>query len=262
MDLNGCTALITGASAGLGEEFARQLAPRAGRLVLVARRIDRLEQIRNRLVLENPALNVLIRAADLSKAGDVSSLVQWLNDAGVVIDLLINNAGVGDRGDFATSDPARLDDILAVNIVALTSLTRQLLPPMLAKKRGAILNVSSCASFMPMRGLGVYAATKAYVTSFSEALRSEVRGSGVSVTALCPGPIHTEFNTVAARAEHPDEGLAPEFTYVPAEEVVRVGLAAVEGGRPVAIPGLVMKLAMMFVRLTPMPFLRWASAHR
>lgn len=258
MKLDGCTALITGASAGLGEEFARQLAPRAGVLVLVARRLQRLEQIRGELMVQNPNLNVHVRAADLSKQDEVSSLADWLEGEGFAIDLLINNAGVGDRGAFANSEPARVSDMLSVNITALTLLTRRLLPRMIAAKGGAILNVSSCASFLPMRGFAVYAATKAYVTSFSEALRMELRNSGVSVSALCPGPVHTEFDSVALRPDEPSRS-APEFTYASPTEVVRAALAGVKDEKPLVIPGLPMKLAMGLLRLTPMPILRFAA---
>lgn len=172
-------------------------------------------------------------------------------------DLLINNAGLGDRGQFATSEFGRVNDMAQVNVVSLTLLTRKLLPAMIAAKRGAILNVSSSASFLPMPGFAVYAATKAYVTSFSEALRAELRGTSVTVTALCPGPVHTEFDAVAQRADAPNE-TAPAFTYVAVEEVVRVALDAVEGDRPRVIPGLAMKLGMLLVRLMPMPILRLA----
>ena len=260
VNLNGCSALITGASAGIGREFAHQLAPRAGTLILVARRLDRLEQIRDELTAQNPNLNVHIHSADLSKQDDVSGLGDWLERERISIDLLINNAGLGDRGAFATSEPTRVSDMLSVNIVALTLLTRRLLPRMIAAKRGAILNVSSSASFLPLPGFGVYAATKAYVTSFSEALRTELRGTGVTVTALCPGPVHTEFDSVARRAEDADPRPAPAFTYVATKEVVRAGLEAVEADRAIVIPGAVMKLAMFIVRLTPMPLLRLASA--
>jgi len=145
-----------------------------------------------------------------------------------------------------------------VNVVSLTLLTHRLLPAMIATRRGAILNVSSCASFMPMPGFAVYAATKAYVTSFSEALRMELRGSGVRVEALCPGPVHTEFDTVAMRPDAPRQP-APEFIYVAAEEVVRDALDGIENDRAVVIPGLAMKIGMFLVRLTPMPILRLAS---
>ena len=263
MQLDGSTVLITGASAGIGREFARQLARGAGVMVLVARRADRLEQMRDELTKSDPNLNVHIRAADLSKPEEITQLCEWLEREGLAIDLLINNAGLGDRGAFATSKPERLGDMLQVNVVALTALTRALLPSMRARKRGAILNVSSCASFLPMPGFAVYAATKAYVTSFSEALAAELQGSGITVTALCPGPVHTEFDKVAARPDEPAQK-APEFTYVPVEQVVADALTGVERARPIVIPGFVMKLAMLLARLTPMPLMRlaWRVAPR
>ena len=255
MRLEGCTAVITGASAGIGREFARQLAGRAGALVLVARRVDRLEELRNELTARDPNLNVLIRAIDLSLADDVTALAAWLGEQKISVDLLINNAGLGDHGPFATSEPERLMAMLAVNIAALTALTRALLPCMIARKRGCVLNVSSSASFLPMPSLAVYAATKAYVTSLSEALRMELRGTGVSVTALCPGPVHTEFGSVASRPNQQDQ-MGPEFTYVSTEEVVRAALAGVEHGHAIVVPGIVMKIAVTLLRMTPMPLLR------
>ena len=258
-DLEGSCALITGASAGIGREFARQLAGRAGSLVLIARRRERLEELRDELTKRDPNLNVHIRAIDLSQSSEVDELCAWLEGENIAIDFLINNAGLGDRGSFATSEPQRVTEMLAVNIVALTVLTRALLPDMIKKRRGAILNVSSSAGFLPIGGLAVYAASKAYVTSFSEAIRTELHGTGVTVTALCPGPVHTEFNQVARRNSSKREKSGPEFTHVSVEEVVRAGLQAIERGRPLVVPGLVMKIAMLLVRLTPMPILRLAS---
>ena len=263
MRIDGCTALITGASAGLGAEFARQLAGRASTMVLVARRADRLEQLREEVTARNPQLKVHVRAADLGDAQQVRELADWVEREGIAVDLLINNAGVGDRGSFATSKIDRVTAMLDVNVVALTLLTRALLPAMRARRRGAVLNVSSCASFLPMPGFAVYAATKAYVTSFSDALGGELHGSGVTVTALCPGPVHTEFDTVALRPDEPAQK-APEFTYVSAEEVVRVALEGVEQDRARVIPGVVMKAAMAVVRLMPIPLMRlsWRVAPR
>src|SRR5438105_11530332 len=147
-----------------------------------------------------------------------------------------------------------------VNVVALTSLTRHLLPQMIARKRGGILNVSSSAGFLPIPNFAVYAATKAYVTSFSEALRAELHGTGVSVCALCPGPVHTEFQEVASRpGRNVIPGPGPEFIQVTVEQVVRDALAALEADRPLVIPGVAMKLGMFLVRMTPMSILRWAS---
>jgi len=257
MKIDDCSALITGASAGIGREIARQLARRARTLVLVARRRERLEELRDEL--GNPNLNVHIRVADLADQTQLEELVDSLQRDKIDIDFLINNAGLGDLGPFATSDPARVDQILKVNVSALTLLTRKLLPAMIARKRGAILNVSSSAGFLPIAEFSVYAATKAYVNSFSEALRAELSGTGVSVTALCPGPVHTEFTEVARR---PGEGRvenAPEIFYVSVEEVARVGLEAVERERALVIPGFVMKLVMSLVRMMPMSILRLSS---
>jgi short-subunit dehydrogenase len=259
MNLNGCNALITGASAGIGREFARQLAGRASSIVLMARRQDRLETLQDELGKHHPDLNVRIRKMDLSDDEQVEALCQWIEHERIEIDLLINNAGLGDLGAFATSEPERVRQMLLVNITALTLLTRRLLPAMIARKRGTILNVSSSAGFLPIAGFAVYAATKAYVTSFSEAIRAELRGSGVSVTTLCPGPVHTEFTEVAKRSSDDPEKLGPEFTHVSVENVVRAALNAVERERPHVIPGFAMKLGMALVRLTPMPILRLAS---
>jgi short-subunit dehydrogenase len=174
------------------------------------------------------------------------------------VDLLINNAGLGDSGPFAESDPDRNKEMTVVNVETLTLVTRHLLPQMIAKHRGAILNVSSSASFLPIPGSAVYAATKAYVTSFSEALRAELHGTGVSVCALCPGPVLTEFQQVAKR-EGAQADIGPKFLVVTVEQVVRDALEALEADRPLVIPGFAMKLLMLLARLMPMPVLRWIA---
>lgn len=257
MKIDGCNALITGASAGIGCEFARQLATRARSLVLVARRAQRLNELRDELRNRNAQLNVQVRVVDLCDKSQIDELVWWLEQNKIEIDFLINNAGLGDYGSVATSDIERDNRIIQVNIAALTFLTRQLLPQMIARKRGAILNVSSSAGFLPIPGMNVYAATKAYVNSFTEALRAELRDSGVTVTALCPGPVHTEFGDVAKRpGGQPETG--PEFVYVSVEKTARDALAAIESEKPLVIPGFFMKLGMLIVRITPMPILRLA----
>jgi uncharacterized protein len=258
MKLDDCNALITGASAGIGREFARQLAGRARSLILVARREQELNELSDELSQQYPNLTVRIRKTDLANLAQLKELMAWLDYEKIDVDLLINNAGLGDLGPFATSDPIRNEQIMLVNMVALTSVTRHLLPPMIARKRGGILDVSSSAGFLPIPRFAIYAATKAYVTSFSEALRAELRGTGVSVCVLCPGPVHTEFQEVARRPSGQLES-GPEFVHVPVEQVVREALAALEADRPLVIPGLPMKIGMLLVRLTPMPILRWAS---
>src|SRR5438093_12309670 len=261
MKLNGCSALITGASSGIGREFARQLAGRARSLILVARREQRLNELRDELRQRHPNLIVHIRKTDLADLAQLKELIAWLEHEKINVDLLVNNAGLGDLGPFATSDPPRNEQITLVNMVALTSLTRHLLPQIIANKRGAILNVSSSAGFLPIPGFAVYAATKAYVTSFSEALRAELRKTGVSVSTLFPGPVQTDFQEVATRPGEQPEG-GPGFVHVPVERVVRNALAALEADRPLVIPGFAMKLGMFLVRLTPMLVLRWASQFR
>jgi len=258
MKLDGCNALVTGASAGIGREFARQLAGRAAMIVLVARRRERLDELRDELAKRDPNLTVHVRAVDLADKLQIYALVEWLEREKITIDFLINNAGLGDLGPFATSDPERVERIILVNMLAPTLLTRRLLPAMVAKKRGAILNVSSSAGFLPIAEFSVYAASKAYLTSFSEGLRVELRGTGVSVCALCPGPVHTEFDEVAHRPTSPRKG-SPEFVHVSAENVARAGLAGIENDRALVIPGFVMKLGMFFVRIMPMWILRLRS---
>lgn len=254
MRLQACSALITGASAGIGRELARQLATRASRLVLAARREDRLRELATELTRANPALQVEVHRADLSNLENTRQLASTLSG----INFLVNNAGLGDYGPFVDADPARVEKQIQVNILALTILTRALLPSMLAQRRGAVLNVSSSASFLPIAGFAVYAASKAYVTSFSEALRAETRGTGVSVTALCPGPVKTEFDEVARRKQAPARH-APSFVYVSGENVAALALRAVERDKPLVIPGASMKVGMAFTRVLPLSVLRAAA---
>lgn len=250
----GCTALITGASSGLGAEFARQLAPVASGLILVARREDRLEALRAELTGLFPELRVAVYVADLAQPETRPALVDWLRGEGFQPDFLINNAGLGDHGRFDASDWDRVRTMLDVNISALTHLTHLLLPDLQSRGRAAILNVSSVASFFPLPNLAVYAATKAYVTSLSEALRMELRNSGISVTALCPGPVPTEFFDVATRPG--DDANAPHYKTMPAftvtqADAVRAGLNAVANDAARTIPGLWLALGVAAAAIVP-----------
>jgi uncharacterized protein len=255
MKVDGCNALITGASAGIGCEFARQLAGRARSMILVARREDRLVELADELQREHPNLRIHIRKVDLADLEELQDLLQWLDREKLGVDLLINNAGLGDSGQFANSDPVRNSEMTLVNVTALTSLTRHLVPQMITKHRCGILNVSSSAGFLPIPGSAVYAATKAYVTSFSEALRAELRETDVSVCAVCPGPVVTEFQQVARR-ENAHAEVGPKLLVVPVEQVVRDALAALEADRPLVVPGFAMKILMLVARVTPMPVIR------
>ncbi len=250
----GCTALITGASAGLGAEFARQLAPYARALILVARRTDRLEALRQELTACFPHLQVHPYTLDLTQEAERIRFVQWLGEQGLSVDFLINNAGLGDHGDFASSDYHRVRAMLETNVTALTHLTHLLVPTLLRRQRSAILNVSSVASFFPLPNLAVYAATKAYVTSFSEALAIELRPRGITVTALCPGPVPTEFFQVATRPGTEDQ--AAHFQTMPAlaatpQDVVYDALLAVARDRRRVIPNPLLALAVGAALLVP-----------
>lgn len=249
----GCTVLITGASSGFGREFARQLAPQVATLILVARRRERLEQLRAEIA--RPGLTVHCHTADLADELQTESFLGALAASGEPVHVLINNAGIGDHGLFEDSDWGRVKAMLDVNVRALTRLTHALLPDLVRSGRGAILNVSSIASLIPVPKMAVYAATKAYVTSFSEAIRAEVRGTGVSVTAVCPGPVDTEFFTLAERAAG-KSAPAPEIIKISPQEVVHEALAAVARDRARVIPGWIAWTLMALTALVPIFVLR------
>ncbi len=256
-DFAGKSALITGASAGLGGEFARQLADLGvTRLVLSARRADRLADLRKALVIARPALGVDTITADLATEEGPGQLIAGLEKLGFAPDIVINNAGLGDLGTFETCEPARIDAMMAVNMIALTRLTRWALPALLAKKSGWICNVGSTAGMIPLPTFAVYAATKAYVNSFTEALRIELYGSGINVLALCPGPVETEFGQVASRSNSKRKFAPPAFLCVTKEDVVRQTLAALERGQGRLIPGLLVRIPMLLAESTPRWILR------
>ena len=255
----GCTALITGASSGLGVEFARQLAPHAHSLVLVARRLERLDALKHELEFLHSNLRVHVYGADLGREDQRVAFVNWLPSQNVKVDFLINNAGLGDRGAFESSEWNKVRSILDVNISALTHLIHLLLPSMMLGGRAAILNVSSVAGFIPLPNTAVYSASKAYVTSLSEALAIELRPRGITVTALCPGPISTEFHSVATRPgieEGPSHAeRMPAFVVTP-EEAVRTDLVAVSRGRARAVPGPLLCVAVALAMLVPFFIIR------
>jgi short-subunit dehydrogenase len=255
-------AVVTGASSGLGEEFALQIAPRVRHLVLVARRASLLEDLSLRIGGMFPQVTVSVVAADLSVFSERERLAQWLAEQESLPDLLVNNAGLGDYGEFATAEWERLEAMLRVNIEALTHLAHALVPGMIRNGRGAVVNVSSLASLLPIPDFAVYAATKAYVTSFSEALRIELREHGIPVLAVCPGPVHTGFGAVAHRGERIPGGSLRELFYVSREQVVRESLTALALDRPRVYPALKTAVAAVAISMLPLLLLRLAMGRR
>jgi uncharacterized protein len=249
-------ALVTGASSGLGEEFALQLAPSVRHLILVARREPLLIALSERIRAEFPQVGISVFAVDLASDLERNRLVADIHALGIVPDLLVNNAGLGDYGEFATSDWPRLEAMLKVNVEALTHLTHALVPGMIGARRGAVIQVSSLASLLPIPDFAVYAATKAYVTSFSEALRIELREHGIPVLAVCPGPVRTGFGQVARRSENAREMPGHKAFYVAREQVVTEALAALEADRARVYPGLKIAVAAAAISLVPLVLLR------
>ncbi|MFE2109084.1 SDR family NAD(P)-dependent oxidoreductase [Kitasatospora sp. NPDC059463] len=231
------TALITGASSGLGAEFARQLAARGHDLVLVARSADRLHDLAGRLG-ESHGITAHVLVQDLAAPDAARRIGAELADRGLGVDLLVNNAGFGTCGPFETIDPRRDHDQLMVNVVALADLTHELLPGMLARGRGAVVNVGSTAGFQPTPYFAVYGSSKAFVLNFSLALRQEYRRRGIRVLALCPGPVETGFFDVIGTRK---AAVVGRFTTP--EPVVRAALRALDADRAYLVPGLANRIA-------------------
>jgi short-subunit dehydrogenase len=235
-------ALVTGASSGIGADLARELAKDGHDLVLTARTVAAMEALADEL--RRQGVNSIIIAADLAKAGAAGELAGEIETRGLEIDVLIANAGLGGVGRFDQMDPQRIRDMLMINVLALTDLTRLLLPGMVARRRGKVLLVASTASFQPGPRMAVYFATKSYVLSLGEALTYELRGSGVTVTTLCPGATATNFFKAAGA----NENLMPAMS---ASEVARVGYRALKAGRRVVITGMMNRILALGGRYGP-----------
>jgi short-subunit dehydrogenase len=255
MTRTGQTALVTGASAGIGRELARLAAKDGHDLVLVARRRERLEELAAELTAAHGVV-VTVIAADLSDGTAPADISERLRAAGTHIDFLINNAGFGSCGPFSQAALDREVKMIHLNIRALVQLTHLFLPDMLSRKSGRILNVASVAGFLPGPYMATYYASKAFVLSFTEALASELSGTGVTVTASCPGPTETEFAAVAT-------GSKTKLFQVNVADAAPVALhayRAMMAGKVVAIPGLMNKLIAQSTRLSPRAWLRAIAA--
>lgn len=243
------TALITGASSGIGAEFARQLAAKKLDLVLLARSQDKLDHLAAELRQQhNIQADVIVQ--DLAEPGASFSVARQVEELGMVIDLLVNNAGFGTYGPFAESVLERQTSMIQLNTSALVELTHVFLPTMLERRQGGIINVSSIAAFQPMPYWSVYAASKAFVLSFSEALWAEIKETGVKVLALCPGPTESQFFEVADLPSNSEMSGLNQLES--AENVVKSALAALESGQPNTVTGgLMTQVIANLPRLLP-----------
>lgn len=255
-ELKGQWALVTGASSGLGVDFARELAQRGAHLILVARRVEALQKLAGEL----QALGVQVRVmpADLGSAEQREQLQRELDAAAIAVDILINNAGFGLYGDFLRTDWARTEQMLQLDVVALTHLTRLFLPGMVLRRQGYVLQVASIGAFQPSPTYAAYAAAKSYVLNFGVALNDELRGSGVSCTVVSPGVTATEFLKVAGQKRN----WFHNATMMTSAEVAAIGVRAMLKRRASVVPGLINKLMALSTRLTPLTWMasisRWA----
>ncbi len=238
------TVLVTGASSGIGAALAKQFANNDYDLVMTARRELNLEQLKDSIDTGN---NIEIVKCDLSQTGGVSALTRAIEDRGIEIDILVNNAGIAASENFDQLDEAEIDNLLSLNILALTRLTRHYLPIMIRNGNGRILNVASVAAFQPVPSMSLYAASKAFVLSLTESLSEELRGTGVSVTALCPGLTKTEMVSQLQAQE------VPPFLMSSTEQVAKEGFDALMAKEVIRIPGMANQAAVTWAQHQP----RW-----
>lgn len=230
------TALVTGASSGIGEAVARELASRGLGVTLVARREARLRELASRIADEH-GVRAEVIAADLGESTERDRLATEVDELGLDVEVLVNNAGFGNRDEFAAAERERLIAMVRVNCEALLDLQARFLPPMIERGRGAVINIASTASFQPIPGTATYAATKAFVLSLSEAVHAEVAGTGVALTVVCPGPVRTEFMEAANLDAAADK--VPDMLWMSPEEVAGQAVEAAAKGKRVVVPGLV-----------------------
>jgi short-subunit dehydrogenase len=251
------TVLVTGASSGIGEALARLAAAEGHALVLVARSADKLAALAQELSTRHGA-SVKVLPADLGQPGAAAALAAELKRRRTTVDVLVNNAGVLENGPFVKTGPARHQALIDLNISALTGLLAELLPGMVRRGRGRVLNVASIAAFQPVPTLATYAATKAYVLSLTEALSEELSGTGVSITALCPGITATGMLT-GASAANPQLAKLPRFVVGDVDRVAREGWRACQRGQVIVVPGVANLAATLGARATPKWLLRKVS---
>lgn len=249
--------LITGASSGIGREMAFKLAKTAKSLVLVARRTQRLQEVANRCREINSALNIQVISCDLANSSSIQKLLQQIEEQKISVTVLINNAGLGDIGLFESIDSNKMETLLMVNVVGLTILTRGLIPKIMKAERGGILNVSSGYGLTWLPFNAVYVGSKHYVSGFNVSLRTELAGTGITVSQLCPGPVATEFMSIAG---NPFGVPVPSWIEISPERCAQIGLRGFARGREIIIPGFVMWCAINLGRIVPRFILRFVYA--
>lgn len=252
---NESAAIVTGASSGIGEQMAQILARRGYQVVLVARRADRLDELAARLGPQSHPL-----PADLSDRSARASLPDRVAALGLIPDILINNAGLSTLGVVAKSVPEQEVNLVEVDVAAVVDLCSRFLPGMVERRRGAVLNVASVAGFGPLPGQAAYGGAKAFVLSYTHSLRGELRGTGVTATALCPGPVDTGFGEAAGFDKEDAEAALPRVMWIPADKVAQAGIDGLAAGKAVVVPGRVNRIAAALFRVAPpellLPLLR------
>ncbi|MBQ4379446.1 MAG: SDR family oxidoreductase [Treponema sp.] len=246
------TALITGASGGIGLELARLFAKDGYNLILAARRLEKLNELKTELETSH-RVSVTVLSLDLSIPGSAKELFDFTQSQNLSVDILVNNAGFGDFSLFADSSLQKQQSMIQLNVTSLTELTKYFLPQFISRKSGRILNVASIASFMPGPKMAVYYATKAFVRSFSEALSVELKHSGVTVTALCPGPVSTDFWD---RAEAQKSSLFKHFLFADSKKVALYGYRRLMKGKVLAIPYFSTRVCVFLTKILPRSLVR------
>jgi len=259
--LENTTVVVTGASAGIGRAIARRLAPTARVMILVARRLDRLEELARELTAANPRLTTHCLRVDLAEPTELDGLCASLEALGPV-DVIVNSAGIGDYGVFDRMSWSRLETMLRLNVVALTRLTHHVVGGMIARRRGFILNVSSGFGLAFTPAFAAYIGTKHYVSGFTEGLALDLVGTGVVATHVCPGPVATEFALVTGAPEGMPtiEEAVPRWIMVTPELVADAAVRGLETGRAMVVPGLLMKVLWILNGITPRPITRMVMA--
>jgi short-subunit dehydrogenase len=241
--------LITGASSGIGTAIAHELSSRGHQVALVARNADRLEAVADAITASGARAHVLV--ADLSDRQARSTLLARVAELGLTLDILVNNAGLATFGPIAASDPDAELNMVDVDVSAVVDLCSRVVPAMVARHRGAVLNVASTGAFQPVPGQAGYGACKAFVLSYTQSLAAELRGTGVTATALCPGPVDTGFGERGGFSKADADGFLPRFMWESVETVAKTGVDALDKGQTVAIPGIANRAGVIFAHLIP-----------